>query len=632
MDQEILQEINRLTQFLQNSQASDGSWRFCLDTGTITDAYMIILLRSMGIHDEELIRTLAQRIASKQLSDGTWKIFHDEDEGNLAATIESYYALLFSGYFRKTDERMRLARQFILLKGGLSMAPMHTKVMLALTGQYPWPNRILIPLEMILPPWWFPLNYFDLSSYARVHITPILIAANRRFALRTERTPDLSEFLLSNMESKPAAQDSSPSTSRDLCKKIMDSIQHLPGSPTQLHAMALRQAERFMLERIEPDGTLSSFFTATFLMIFALLSLGYPTKHPVIVNAVTGVRSLICDTGGQIFVQNCTSTVWDTSLMANSLLSAGISGASPTIRKASQYLLIRQHWKYGDWSLKSPGTLPGGWGFSDINTLVPDVDDTTAALRVIGRMTGAEGMAPAYTQAWNRGMHWLLSMQNTDGGWPAFEKHTNKRLLTLLPFEGAHSVATDPSTVDLTGRTLEFLGHHAGLAMNHPEVQKGVNWLLKKQEADGSWYGRWGVSYIYGTWAALTGLTAAGLSDDHTSVKKAKTWLILIQNKDGGWGESCKSDSQQAYVPLGASTPSQTAWAVDGLIAASSEPNEAIKRGLRYLIASARLQDWTTTYPTGAGLPGGFYFQYPGYRYTWPLLALAHYKNKYLNK
>jgi len=220
-------------------------------------------------------------------------------------------------------------------------------------------------------------------------------------------------------------------------------------------------------------------------------------------------------------------------------------------------------------------------------------------------------------------------MQNDDGGWPAFEKNTNKQILSWLPIEGADAVSTDPSTTDLTGRTLEFLGNHAEMNVRDPNIQKAVSWLLRNQEENGSWYGRWGICYIYGTWSAVTGLIAVGVPAEHPAIQKAVQWLLRIQNQDGGWGESCNSDIVKSYVPLGASTPSQTAWAVDTLIAASPTPTLPMIRGIQFLLGKEGNQDWTLSYPTGAALPGGFYFHYNSYRYIWPLIALGHFQKKY---
>jgi sporulenol synthase len=622
-------EVNRIVNVLQNDQSLDGSWRYCLESGPLTDAYMIILLRTLRIDDEDLIRRLAHRIAGMQEKNGAWKLFYDEEDGNLSTTVEAYYALLYSGYSRKTDENMQAAKQFILSKGGISQVGMLTKVMLALTGQYVWPQRFLIPVEIMLLPLSFPLNFFDFVGYSRVHIAPILVVADRKFVMKTENTPDLSDLIIDKSITN-VSQSHSGSVrsieSRSILKMIIQGIKNLPHLPQQIHTLALRRAERFMLERIEADGTLYSYFTTTFLMVFALLALGYSKDHPIILRAVQGLKTLACQTNRLLHIQNSTSTVWNTALLSHALQAADISPSHSMIRKAGQYLLSRQHRRYGDWIIHNPHILPGGWGFSDINTINPDVDDTTAALRVISKLTKTD---PFYRDACIRGLHWVLSMQNADGGWPAFEKNTDKKILAWLPFDGADSTSVDPSTADLTGRTLEMLGSDAGFTIHHPAIQRGVHWLLNNQEKDGSWYGRWGICYIYGTWAAVTGMTAVGVASDHHAIKKAVEWLLKIQNKDGGWGESCRSDIVKRYVPLGFSTPSQTAWALDTLIALSPKLTPEIEKGVQFLIESGARHDWTQTYPTGAGLPGDFYFHYHSYRYIWPLLALGHLKSKY---
>ncbi|BAU28520.1 sporulene cyclase [Aneurinibacillus soli] len=612
-------EINRLITVVKNHQANDGSWRYCVEGSVMTDAYMIILLRTLNINNEDLIRRLTERVASKQEQNGAWKLFYDEEGGNLSATVEAYYALLFSGYHKKSDENMQAARHFILSRGGITEVNLLTKVMLALTGQYPWSQHALLPPEIMLLPLTFPVNFFDLVGYARVHVAPILIVADRKFFIKTQRTPDLSDINV------PQRIHQQPMQSRSILALIESGVNNLLYLPDQIHHLAIRRAEQFMLDRIEPDGTLYSYFSSTFLMIFAFLALGYSDKHPVILHTINGLKALTCKPSEQIHTQIFTSTIWDTALLSYALQEARVPSSSRTIQQAGEYLLSRQHKKYGDWIIHNPHVAPGGWGFSDINTINPDVDDTTAALRAIRTLAKTH---PSYRQAWDRGVNWVLSMQNDDGGWPAFEKNVDKELAKWISISGFDSIGTDPSSADLTGRTLQFLGDDVGLHIRYPTISRGVHWLMKQQKEDGSWYGRWGISYIYGTWAAITGMNAVGISSNHPAIQKAVRWLVEIQNSDGGWGESCKSDIVKKYVPLGFSTPSQTAWAVDALLAVSKEPTPAIERGIQYLIGSGNKYDWTMTYPTGAGLPGGAYFHYHSYRYIWPLLALSHYKLK----
>ncbi|WHX49351.1 squalene--hopene cyclase [Paenibacillus woosongensis] len=621
------EEITRLTKALIQQQREDGSWHFCFENGTVIDAYVIILFRVLGVENEALIRQLHDRILAEQQPEGCWKWFFDEAEGNLSASVEAYYALLYSGYSQAADEPMQRAKRYILSQGGLGMVTnLLTKAILAATGQRKWPKSIsLIPLEFLLLPADFPMNFFDFSGYSRVHLTPMLIMADKRFSIKGAHAPDLSD-----LTSRPVDEDEQlPRGYQDMLDGIQAGLNRLIGTPHKIHKAATAKAEQFMLERTEADGTLYSYASSTILMIFALLALGYDQQHPLITRAIQGLTAMQCRSDGTTTIQNSPSTVWDTALLAYALQESGMAADHPTARRAASYLLSRQQHKTADWSLHNPDTPPGGWGFSETNTLHPDVDDTTAALRAIAGLSHTD---PACLASWNRGLNWVISMQNNDGGWPAFEKNTNHEMLTWLAIDGAKSAAIDPSEADLTGRTLEYLGNFAGLDTRLEWIQRGTRWLLQHQEKDGSWYGRWGVCYIYGTWAALTGLAAVGLPASDAGIQKGTRWLLTIQNPDGGWGESCHSDRLQRYLPLGNSTPSQTAWALDALIAVHTQPTSAVNAGIRRLIALLHEDNWKSTYPTGAGLPGHFYTHYHSYRYIWPLLALSHYQRKYGDK
>ncbi|WP_339061747.1 squalene--hopene cyclase [Tepidibacillus marianensis] len=619
MKGQIQQQINRLVQTLEENQGKNGSWNYCFENSTFADAYMIILLRILDIKDETLIKTLVSRLKSQQTQDGTWKLYLDEGKGNLSATTEAYYALLYSGYVNPNEPQMRMAKQFICEQRGLASASLYTKVMLALTGQYPWPENLKVPMELILLPPSIPFNIFDFVGYARVHFVPIMVCANKKFSIKTENTPDLSDlYFLKNANLFAEIRSELPRVTIEGLKELTELA-----NPRSL---AYKRAEEFMLQRIEKDGTLYNYFSATILMIFALLALGYAKDSNVITRAVNGLKTFTCKTEQSVTIQNSPSNIWDTALISYALQESGIPATNPIIQKSTTFLLSKQQRKYRDWILHNPRVLPGGWGFSNNNSLNPDVDDTTAALRAIQPSIAYH---PATLQAWQKGVRWTISMQNRDGGWPAFEKDTNKKYTQLLPIKGVDTVTTDPSSADLTGRTLEFLGNYVHLKLNHPSIQRGVRWLLNNQEKDGSWYGRWGISYIYGTWAAITGLKAVGVTSNHLSIQKTAQWLLTIQNPDGGWGESCKSDRDKHYVALHASTPSQTAWALDTLISIYDRPIPAIQKGMEALLKLVNENDWRTIYPTGAGFPGNFYIHYHSYRYIWPLLALGHYKKKY---
>lgn len=613
---------------LRANQDSNGSWNDPFETGIVTDCYMIILLRSLAIHDEKLISQLTERILSKQEDNGSWKLFHDEPNGNTSSTIEAYYALLYSGFFDKSDERLMKAKKFIIENGGIGKAHMFTKIMLTITGQQDWPDSFPIPIEAILLPSSSPIHFYSLSVYGRANLTPILILMEKKYQLKTTKSPDLSDLFVRHNEDHNDGFLSFRESEewRSLLSILKNGLKGLMGLPNHITIQAIERAKQYMLNRIEPDGTFYGYFSSTFLMIFALLAKGYSNTHPIIMKAVAGLQSMKTEINGCIHMQYTTATVWNTALINYAIQEAGIPASEPMVMKANEYLLKKQHFKYGDWIIHNPLGIPGGWGFADSNTIHPDVDDTTAALRSISRNVQEN---PTIRQAWERGILWTLSMQNDDGGWPAFEKNTNSKLMELLPIEKAEFILTDPSSADVTGRTLEFLGMYTNLSQDHHSIKKAIDWLYKHQEKNGSWSGRWGICYIYGTWAAITGLCSVGVLPSHHSITKAVMWLSSIQNADGGWGESCKSDSEKRYVPLQASTLTHTAWAVDALISGSEQPTITIKKGIHYILENLEKEDWTTDYPKGQGMAGGFYIHYHSYRYLFPLLTLAHYQKKF---
>ncbi|KIL78294.1 squalene--hopene cyclase [Bacillus badius] len=618
MKHQVYKEINSIANQFVQDQAEDGAWHYPFETGIASDCSMIILLRTLEMNDEEeLIKELVERIVGKQQEDGSWKLFHDQDKGNLTSTVEAYYALLYSGYRNPKDPEIQAARRFIMVNGGATEVHMFLKILLALTGQCAWPH-FPVNIEVLLLPDSFPINLFDLSVYGRANLIPFLILANTNFRRRTPKSPDLSDLFLKrkvHFFTEEQEEDA-----RSVIKLIKQGIKALKYHGN-LRELTLYRAEKYMLNRIEPDGTFLNYFSSTTLMIYALLARGYSNTHPVITRAVQGLKAMTCRINGELHCQYTTASIWNTTLINYALQEAGIPYSSNMIQKANHYILSRQHLKYGDWVIHEPNLLPGGWGFADMNTIHPDIDDTTTALRAI-RSLAIEQVD--CRQAWDRGVNWLISMQNNDGGWAAFEKNVDKKVLNLLPLEGGKDLLIDPSTVDLTGRTLEFFGNYTHLDDHHPMVKRGIRWLLRHQNADGSWVGRWGV-YIYGTWAAVTGMIAVGVSRNHPAIQKALAWLRKIQNPDGGWGESCKSDIKNCYVPLGESTRTHTAWALDTLISAATGVTPEIENGAAFL-TDKKEKKWTAAYPKGRGMAGSFYINYHCYEYVFPLLSLAHFQ------
>jgi len=604
-------------------QKSDGSFHFRFQGSLMTDAFYIITIRALNIHtEEENIHLLAKTLRNAQHKEGYWKAYSDEPNGHLSATIIAYTALLYSGLYAKEDTQMQKAKAFILKHGGLAKAHFMIKWMLSVNGLYPWSHMIYIPMTFLLLPTFQPFNFYQFSAYARIHFIPMLIAANKKFTIQTKTKPQLDDLFVRDIALYPSFDHLEEE--RNPLTFLWKEVKRIGKFPAYLHHLGFQSAEKYMLDRLEEDGTLYSYASATFFMIYALLALGYKKNSPVIQKAIAGLTSLIDKKGKQSHLENSTSTVWDTGLISYTLQQAGIPTESTPIIKATNYLLAKQHTKKGDWQVHNPNSEPGGWGFSDINTNNPDNDDTSAVLRAL---TATASSNKTVHYAWQKGTNYLLSMQNKDGGWAAFEKNTDWDILKMVPIDNAKDAAVDPSTADLTGRVLEYFGNFAHLNDTHPHIKQAVSWLIDNQEKNGSWYGRWGVCYIYGTWAALTGLTAVGMKPNHPAIQKAIAWLKKIQHSNGGWGESCRSCETSIYVPLPFSTESQTAWAVDALIAAGEGASKEVKRGIRYLLDEKK-EERAITYPTGIGLPKQFYIYYHSYNKIFPLLALSHYINK----
>ncbi|MDQ0254743.1 sporulenol synthase [Evansella vedderi] len=615
-------KINQLIHMFTTKQEEDGAWRYYLEVGPSIDSYMVIFLKSLEIDKPKLIDQLCKRLLSMQASNGSWNVYPDE-KGNLEATIEAYYALLYAGYSQKDEPHMKRAKEFIISRGGMENVTMLlTQVFLALTGQLPWSKTLMIPPEFIHLPRWFPIHLFDFSGHARVHFVPIMIASDRNFVLENKNTPELKELF-------SGAKISHAHSSFHFFYKLLKKGSFIiPFLPKYLNEQAVKRGEKFMLDRIESDGTIYGYATATMLMVYALLSLGYSKHSATIVNALNGLKSFIANLEVGQHIQLTTSTVWDTALIGHALQEAGVPTTHSIIKKTNEYLLSKQHSKLGDWAKKSPRTSPGGWGFSDINTKYPDVDCTVAALQCIKQKSL---LSHLYQHSWKRGVDWVFALQNSDGGWPAFERNTDKEILKYIPVEAAESIILDASTPDITGRVLQFLGKDLNLNQNDKRVYKAVQWLKKKQQTNGSWFGRWGITYIHGTSAAVIGLLSVGVKNNNPMIHRAVKWLERKQNNDGGWGESCSSDIHKKFIPLPYSTPIQTAWALEMLVEVHDKPTPEIKRGMRFLLQSFEEDDSRLHYPMGGGLPRSIYFYYHSFNDMWTLLTLAKYRKKFMS-
>ncbi len=603
--------LGRAQTFLRRRQASTGAFRFCLEANAITDANVLIAMALGGLEDETTRARLSGRLLATQRPEGFWLRFPG-DEGDLSSTIESYLALRLAGHGEDEPELMR-AERFIRAAGGLRQASSLTRVTLALAGQLAWEEVDSPPIELALAPKGAPVCLQDFASYTRVHLPPLMILAALRFSKRP-RGIDLAR--LTGESRRPASWGARAH------RALRGAERMLEGSWIRRRSLAC--CERFLLERQEPDGTLASYLLSTIFMVFAFEALGYRADHPRIRAAWNGLRGLIWDADGIFHQQPCSSTVWDTALSAFALLRSGAADDDPALLDAARYLLARESTEARD---ATPQEGPaGGWGFQDVNIFYPDVDDTALVIRVLRALHVED--ASARDHAVERGLDWVLAMQNRDGGWAAFDHDGDKRWLEKLPLNDMIRAMTDPSSADMTGRTLELLGE-LGLRAGDSRVDRAVRWLVQDQRRDGSWFGRWGVTFIYGTYAALQGLAAAGFpANADGAVRRGVAWLQGVQNEDGGFGESPRSDMEGAYVPLGRSTPSQTAWAALALLATPAPPGRALERAIAWILERQRADgSWSEDDPTGSGFAGKIYLRYHSYRHVWPMIALAGYRD-----
>lgn len=613
--EKVHEEVKEKMAALQAMQQQDGTWRFCFEGSLLTDCHMIFLLTLLGQGQE--IEPFVARLAALQTNEGTWKLYEDEPDGNLSATIQAYAALLVSKMYKKEDINMKRAEVFIRKQGGITKAHFMTKFLLALHGGYEYPPLFHFPTPILFLSEDSPLSIFELSSSARIHLIPMMLCMNKRFTVSKKMLPNL-DYISGGSKKQWFREERSP-----LFQTLLRDVTKFLSYPLSLHYKGDKAAERFMIERIDTNGTLYSYASATFYMIYALLALGHSIQSPLISNAVLGLKTYVWNMDRGAHLQNSPSTVWDTALLSYSLQEARVPHDNEMIQKVTDYLLQKQHKEKRDWSVHAPTLDAGGWGFSDVNTTIPDVDDTTAVLRALA---GSRKGNPKVESAWRKGIEWVKGLQNSDGGWAAFEKGVTSKVLTHLPLDNSGDMITDPSTVDITGRVLEFFGTYAPNELQGDQKDRAIRWLIYTQEKNGSWHGKWGVCYIYGTWAALTGLRAVGVPSNHIALQKAATWLESIQHSDGGWGESCRSSVEKKFISLPFSTPSQTAWALDALIAFYDKETSSIRKGISYLLKhSTKHQE----YPTGTALANGFYIHYHSYHHIFPLLTFAHYIKKY---
>lgn len=559
------------------------------------------------------IERAAQAILSRQLPDGGFNIY-PRGPADVNATIKAYCALKLAGIDTRIPA-MERARQKILDLGGLQAANSYVRVNLAAFGLFPKQHLPAIPPEIVL------LGNFiyQMSSWTRAIVIPLSIVNAGAGVRPVPPGFEINELVAPGKPFTP--EQAVPLFSWRSAFLMLDRALRLWERlhPAAIHRLARRKAEKWILDHLEYSDGLGAIYPSMMYAVMALDVLGYSPEDPRRKEALRQFERLMVDDGERFFFQPCFSPVWDTAIAAFSLRTAPDRQAARD--RSAAWLLSKEVRRKGDWSIKRPNAEPGGWYFEFRNEHYPDIDDTAMVLLALRHTSAAQ--SEAGQAAIRRAIDWLLAMQSRDGGWAAFDADNDWSILKSVPFAD-HNAMLDPTCPDVTGRVLEALCAF-DLGRSHPAIERAIRYLVKAQEPDGSWFGRWGVNYIYGTFLALRGLRAAGEDDHEVHVLRAAEWLRSIQNADGGWGESCESYDQGTFVP-GPSTPSQTAWAILGLIAGGDPDSISVRMGLAYL---ARTQQpdgtWQEDLATGTGFPGVFYLTYHLYRNSFPLMALSEY-------
>ncbi len=623
--------LDRAVGHLLGLQHEQGWWQGELETNVTMDAEDLLLREFLGVRTAEQTAAAARWIRSCQRADGTWANFRDGD-ADLSTTVEAYVALRLAGDAPDAGHMARAAA-WIVAQGGIPATRVFTRIWLAMFGQWSWDDLPVIPPEMIYLPAWFPLNVYDWACWARQTIVPLTIVGS----LRPVRTLP---FGLNELHSSgsghipragPAGFDPWAAVFNGLDRVLHRYVKRLPRlAPARaVRAAAMRRCAEWIIARQEKDGCWGGIQPPWVYSLIALHLLGYGLDHPVISRGLAGLdRFTIWEDspdGPVRRLEACQSPVWDTVLAMVGLADAGLPPDHPALVSAAGWVLDEEIHGPGDWQVRRPGLAPAGWAFEFDNDGYPDIDDTAEVVLALRRVGWpAAGIAGANARA----TEWLTGMQSKDGGWGAFDADNTSRLVGKMPFCDFGEV-TDPPSADVTAHTVEALtamGEGAG-----KPVRRGVAWLLRAQEADGSWFGRWGANYVYGTGAVVPALIAAGVRPGKPAIRRAVAWLVSHQNPDGGWGEDLRSYDDPSWAGRGESTASQTAWALLALLAArDGRPDapeaDSIDRGVAWLARTQR-EDGTWDEPlfTGTGFPGDFYINYHLYRLVFPVSALGRY-------
>ncbi len=625
--------ISLASKALLACQHGDGHWCFELEADATIPAEYVLLRHFRGEEpDLELERLIAVYLRRVQGAHGGWPLFH-EGAFDMSASVKAYFALKMIGDDPQAPH-MRRAREAILARGGAARSNVFTRFLLALYGAIPWSGVPTMPVEIMLLPRWFPFHLDKVSYWARTVIVPLLVLQALKPSAVNRRGVEIAELFAAP-----------PDTVRDWPTgahqawgwvKFFGAIDRLlklaePFFPRAPRRRAIDAAVAFVTERLNGEDGLGAIYPAMANAVLMFDALGYPADHPHLVVARKSIERLLVVGEDEAYCQPCLSPVWDTALAAHALLEAGDAASAAQARAGLEWLTPRQVLEArGDWAARRPDVRPGGWAFQYNNPHYPDLDDTAVVAMAMDRADrdrfGAAG--GHHGQAIARAREWLKGLQSRDGGWAAFDADNTYHYLNNIAFAD-HGALLDPPTADVTARCISMLAQLGETRETSASLARGIDALIAHQEKDGSWFGRWGMNYIYGTWSALCALGAAGQDLRSEPVRRAVGWLLRIQNADGGWGESGDSYKldYKGFEPS-TSVASQTAWALLGLMAAGEADHPAVARGVAYL-ASTQGKDgfWNEAFHTATGFPRVFYLRYHGYSKFFPLWALARYRN-----
>ena len=619
---ELDEAIIRASESLVALQHTDGHWVFELEADVTIPSEFILLQHYTGHIEPELQARIAGYIRATQGADGGWPLFYG-GALDVSASVKAYFALKAAGDPIDAPHMVR-ARSAILARGGARRCNVFTRISLALFGEVPWRAVPAMPVEIMLLPGWSPFHIAKVSYWSRTVLVPLLVLMALRPRARNPQGVTIGELFCEPPEAVRDWINGPTSSPLSMAFGMLDRLLRVaePFFPADARRRAIEKAVAFVTERLNGEDGLGGIFPAMANAVMMFDCLGYDRDHPDYATALASLRKLLVLDGERNYCQPCLSPVWDTALAGHALMEVDDSRLGSTLQRALDWLEGKQVLEVvGDWAATRPGLRPGGWAFQFENPHYPDLDDTAAVALALDRFDSAR-----YRNAIDRAAEWVIGMQSRNGGWGSFDADNTHYYLNHIPFAD-HGALLDPPTADVSARCLAFLSQ-IGYDADHPSVAAAIAYLRAEQEPDGSWFGRWGTNYIYGTWSVLAALNSAGIVPDSPEVRRAVDWLITRQHEDGGWGEGGESYwSHATHGEAPYSTPSQTAWALLALMAAGEVSHPAVARGVAYLIDSQDQDgNWDEPWYTAVGFPRVFYLRYHGYRAFFPLWALARYR------